>query len=597
MLKEKMYQRRTIKWLWIGLILILLLSFPAISWAKINYDLVIHYIQTEMNGDSSYLVKVYFSVIDGDNNLQKDLAKDDVKVTENGKQITIDSFSQVTDEKKNIILVIDTSGISTRVNDEKEAATNFIKNLERDDTIGIVSFSEEVKIEADIDKDHDKALGEVKNINAVPYDGGDCLYDAIYQAEQMMAKQPVGRRSIIVFSDNIDKKPGSTKGCSSQTVDDVIKMATDWNTRLPVYTIQVTESGDEKNLKRIAEKTGGRYRLAKNSSELQTFLADLSNQFQNEYVLQYTSQDVPGDYTIVVDVDKGSIKDQDTRSLKLIQGVLPTETTTIETPQATNTSQAAGSKKTPQPAKTAAVQESVQATDTPQALGFIEELASEMEVDSWMLYAGIAAVVIFIIFLIIIFIIIQSSRKSKKKSTLSMVPPAAPVSAGNEATMDGFVAASKGAGMTGSQIGALTIMATDDTTLVGKVLSVNGGRTSIGRSAENDIVLSGDRAVSREHAIIEQAGSKVYFAELVSQGADRSIKRPTYGTYVNDIKIGQDPVELNTGDVIRLGTRCKMRFEKFILDTSSEATVDGMSASGDERTIDGGGGGETVGYQ
>ena len=122
--------------------------------------------------------------------------------------------------------------------------------------------------------------------------------------------------------------------------------------------------------------------------------------------------------------------------------------------------------------------------------------------------------------------------------------------------------------------------------MINQVITVNAGRTVIGRSAECDIVLPKDKAVSREHAALEQMGSKIFLTELASQQPGGSPKRPTYGTFVNEVKVGNLPVELKTGDVIRLGNRLKLRFEKFGgRNTSAEATIDGVS--GAEVTMDG----------
>jgi pSer/pThr/pTyr-binding forkhead associated (FHA) protein len=98
--------------------------------------------------------------------------------------------------------------------------------------------------------------------------------------------------------------------------------------------------------------------------------------------------------------------------------------------------------------------------------------------------------------------------------------------------------------------------------MVGKMINLTQPCTTIGRGADNDIVLPRDKAVSRQHAMVEFTGSEFFLSEFVSQEPSGAVKRPTYGTYVNGQKVGTLPIQLKTGDEIQLGTRFKMTFEK-----------------------------------
>lgn len=75
--------------------------------------------------------------------------------------------------------------------------------------------------------------------------------------------------------------------------------------------------------------------------------------------------------------------------------------------------------------------------------------------------------------------------------------------------------------------------------------SVNINRTiTIGRDARNDIALSNDPLVSRQHALIEKEGGIYY---LMDRGS-------TNGTYLNNNPIPKcERVRIKSGDVIMIG--------------------------------------------
>jgi hypothetical protein len=81
---------------------------------------------------------------------------------------------------------------------------------------------------------------------------------------------------------------------------------------------------------------------------------------------------------------------------------------------------------------------------------------------------------------------------------------------------------------------------------------LSADRTSIGSAATNDIVLDGDRTVSRLHAVIERLPGGWTVRDLGSRN----------GTFVNAVRVLSDRV-LRNGDELRLGeTRLMFRWDE-----------------------------------
>jgi hypothetical protein len=75
----------------------------------------------------------------------------------------------------------------------------------------------------------------------------------------------------------------------------------------------------------------------------------------------------------------------------------------------------------------------------------------------------------------------------------------------------------------------------------GEIYPVDVAELKIGRYQDNDIILQ-DIAVSRRHAVISKVGNKHIFKD-----------KSTNGSVVNDTKIIYDEIELNDGDIIKIG--------------------------------------------
>jgi pSer/pThr/pTyr-binding forkhead associated (FHA) protein len=76
-----------------------------------------------------------------------------------------------------------------------------------------------------------------------------------------------------------------------------------------------------------------------------------------------------------------------------------------------------------------------------------------------------------------------------------------------------------------------------------RTVDLMGGRVTIGRGEDNDVILEGDARASRQHAVLTS-----------TEGLWRvSDQNSTNGTYVNSVRISA-PVEVKVGDCLHLGS-------------------------------------------
>lgn len=615
-------------------IILLILVLTSAGVADSGSNLILNYIESRpAEGQYAYDVSVLFSLLDSTGHPVKDLTIDNVVLSEDGQGVAPNSLDLVQDEPIFLSLLLDTSGSMTgsKIEAARAAAAAFASGLNEEDRLSIISFNSDVTQLTDFTTDRTAMANLLASINAVPK-SGTCLYDAAYEAVQRTAALPLGRRAVIILTDGKDEL--ITGGaCSKLILDDVIDLATEGSTRVPVYTIGLGDSIDETGLTRLAELTGGRYQKSSDASQLEGLFAQLLNQLQSQYILHYTSAAAPGSHNLVLQVNYLNTNLTDSRGFML--QALPLNISIISP---TSGQQITGKVKiVAEITGQGASIKQVVFTANDVTIGTDETLPYELEwipgdefdgevtigasalgaednslaggtvqvvVDSTgslltrgtgtesdlftreniILYGGILAAVVVCV---VVFVTTKGKKGKEEKRQDQQWDRSVGTSGGSSSTgtedmtLDGFT-------LSENSLGTLMVLQSDDPAMMGQRFEITDDAVRLGRAADNDILFPKDGPVSRHHAIIEHRDGRLTLSEMVSISADGSPKSPTFGTYINDQKVMQ-PVMLRSGDLIRLGKRVVLRFE-----SSSQAevdddarTMDQVTVQDSEKTIDG----------
>jgi Ca-activated chloride channel family protein len=161
----------------------------------------------------SDLVSVSASVTDTSGRAVKSLKADDFIIYEDGIRQKIAHF-QAMEAPFTLLLLLDLSG-STHDDVElmKRAARSFLGELRFDDRVGVIAFSREVEMIAELTDPRAEVATAIDRIStAAGEDGyrfssntGTSFYDALYLAvEESPLKQVEGRKAIVCMSDGVD---------------------------------------------------------------------------------------------------------------------------------------------------------------------------------------------------------------------------------------------------------------------------------------------------------------------------------------------------------------------------------------------------------
>jgi tight adherence protein B len=214
----------------------------------------------------------------------------DVSVTENGDSVvdpTLVPASRASKKTFGVVLVLDTSYsmIGKPIAAAIQAAQAFAAQRNPNEQLGVIDFNREATVVLPLTTSATKieaALAQKPVIGT-----GTHIYDALAQAERMLASARIGSGSIVLLSDGADT--GSTK-----TLSQVAGAALVSNTK--IYTVGLDDKSYKPGtLKKLAAAGRGEYAQAK-AEALAPLFNLLGEQLSNEYLLQYKSlagPDVP----------------------------------------------------------------------------------------------------------------------------------------------------------------------------------------------------------------------------------------------------------------------------------------------------------------
>lgn len=129
------------------------------------------------------------------------LSRNDFNIREDGRRQEITSFSS-TEAPFNVALLIDTSHSTQRkLGAIRKAALTFVKQLQANDRVMIVTFDDHVRFVSDLTSDRQSLQ---RAINSVKSNYATSLYDAVHRTiTEKLAPLP-GRKAIVILTDGVD---------------------------------------------------------------------------------------------------------------------------------------------------------------------------------------------------------------------------------------------------------------------------------------------------------------------------------------------------------------------------------------------------------
>jgi Ca-activated chloride channel homolog len=238
-------------------------------------------------------VSLPITVSDKNNAFVVNLKQADFQIIEDKVPQSIISFNPLSNLPIDVAMLMDTSNsVKPKLKFERDAAYSFLETVlkYRQDRALLATFDSQVELHQDLTNRLDLLTKAIDKIKA---QGGTKMYDAIYSVceQKMMSPNTLGRRRVmVVITDGEDTE-------SERSLQAAIDIAQQSETT--IYVISTKAGGffgvqagtvdrkEDKELKRLAEETGGRAFFTAEVIELEKSLTQITRELRNQYMIAY----------------------------------------------------------------------------------------------------------------------------------------------------------------------------------------------------------------------------------------------------------------------------------------------------------------------
>jgi Ca-activated chloride channel family protein len=229
------------------------------------------------------LVNIFVNVTDRNGALVGGLAREDFKLTEDGRPQQISVFERQSELPLNLTLAIDTSGsVRKDLAAEADAARRFTHALLRpQDQMSLLEFATEVR---EITPFTNKPSQIDRGLNQLRADYATALYDAIYLGTGKLGGKQ-GRKVLVLISDGGDTVQNTTY---AQALEQALRNEVMIYSIIdvPIEASAGRDLGGEHALITLAEQTGGKSFYVSDGG-LDKAFAKLSDDLRTQYLLAY----------------------------------------------------------------------------------------------------------------------------------------------------------------------------------------------------------------------------------------------------------------------------------------------------------------------
>lgn len=227
------------------------------------------------DGDSS--ARAVVTVLDRQSRPVVDLVAADFKVQLNGELAPISGLERGVDSSLpiSVLLALDVSGSMEggALDEAKGAAISFLQSLESQDSVGVLTFADEVSLVLPFTQDKAATVAAIEGLVA----GGEtALYRATETGLRLAAEEGSSYRALILLSDGVDNG-------SVFVQDDVYSTAATLG--VPVFAIGLGDDIDREYLESIATLSGGSFAETPSPAGLAQLYAEAGELLRGQYIL------------------------------------------------------------------------------------------------------------------------------------------------------------------------------------------------------------------------------------------------------------------------------------------------------------------------
>ena len=260
----------------------------------------------------SRVVPSYVTVVDANNRLVTDLARDDFEVFDNGKPQEITIFDNEV-RPFTVVVMLDTSvSMTDRLKDLYAGAEQFLLRLMPHDKATVGAFNDKIEFASGFTSDRNSLVSGLKHLD---FGNQTRLYDAVHASLDELEKVE-GRKVILLFTDGADFGSRLSSGKALERARDAEVMIYGIGLETEFFNGQmVVRSKPDSILNRFAAETGGGYFDLKKDADLNSSFTRIAQELRSQYLLGFSPAALDGKvHRLEVRVKRPVLKTRSRRS-------------------------------------------------------------------------------------------------------------------------------------------------------------------------------------------------------------------------------------------------------------------------------------------
>jgi Ca-activated chloride channel family protein len=236
-------------------------------------------------------VSIFATVLDGNGRIVPDLQRDDFVVLEDGKPVEISLFSNESQPFTAVVMLDQSASMTANLELLNQAAEQFVMRLLPVDRARVGAFSDKIQMSDAFTNNRDSLIADLKDLQ---FGNPTRLNDAI--AASLDALEGIdGRRVVLVFTDGEDtsSKIGFRTVLDRARTEEVMVYSIGLESEF-FNGVRVQRSRPSRDLRKIADETGGGYFELKKTDELSPTFTRVASELRSQYLLGFTPSVLDG---------------------------------------------------------------------------------------------------------------------------------------------------------------------------------------------------------------------------------------------------------------------------------------------------------------
>ena len=240
--------------------------------------------QPLFRGGSRVEVPIYATVIDGNGRLVPDLDKTDFVVTDDGKPVDLTTFSNASQPFTAVVMLDTSASMTNNLELLNRAAEQFLIRLMPTDRAQVGAFNDKIQFSGRFTNNRDELIDALDDLQ---FGNPTRLNDAIDASLNALEKID-GRRVILMFTDGEDtaSKTGFRSVLERARDEEVMVYAIGLESEF-FNGVRLQRSRPSRDLRRIADETGGGYFELRKTAELAPTFTRVAQELRSQYLLGF----------------------------------------------------------------------------------------------------------------------------------------------------------------------------------------------------------------------------------------------------------------------------------------------------------------------